>query len=409
MGNSTNYTTRLAATQATNIIEVWEAADFGPLNINSRYDIDTTAKYIIKAPITIANGFDIPEAGICHIVAENRFLHPLTWTGTDCLFDMAGTRIQLVVLDSLTITQTSQTASLFNVDSNNVGAFQFTNISFNGGDGGIGTLSQFDRAVINQCVFQNFDVGIELIDVNVSCTNSTFENDTDRGVDPWVDIRSTIPVFVNFASVGFFARPTETVFWLNSTTQDAETRIQISDGDGENPADPGATFFDPAGLDQTDTRVNTTNVAAVPDSKNIGSFVCNNNATATTIGAANTWTDLNLNASAVAASNIEQWSLTNTTTGELTYNGMSDFAGSLLASISCFSTGGSQEFQFRVVKNGAVLTDGVISSVEIGADTANVGLVVPITAVETDTIRIQVQNIDGTSDITISFISVEIL
>jgi len=100
---SFNYTTRLPATQASNIIEVWEPEDFGPLNGNSRYDIDSAAKYVLKNSVVISNEFEIPEAGICQIVAENRFLHQLTYVGLDTLLQMGGTRIQLLILDNLTL------------------------------------------------------------------------------------------------------------------------------------------------------------------------------------------------------------------------------------------------------------------------------------------------------------------
>ena len=133
------------------------------------------------------------------------------------------------------------------------------------------------------------------------------------------------------------------------------------------------------------------------------------NTTVTSIGTISTFEDLNLNALAVAGSNIELWSLTDTTTGELTYNGLQDFSGELIASLSCTSTGGVQEFEFRVVVNGAATADAVIASVEMSSSPKIVvALISPISIVTGDTVRLQVQNVDGTSDVLVSDISLAV-
>ena len=162
-------------------------------------------------------------------------------------------------------------------------------------------------------------------------------------------------------------------------------------------------------LDQTDPKVRVSDSPGQADSKTIGSFHVNSNATATVIVTLNTYTDLNLNASALAGSNIERWSLTNTTTGELTYNGIEPFSGTIFAQLSTLGETGSPEFRFRAVKNGVVLADGIETVREAGAvQIVTTGLIAPISVVTGDTVRLQVNNIDDATDITIAHLSVSI-
>ncbi len=140
----------------------------------------------------------------------------------------------------------------------------------------------------------------------------------------------------------------------------------------------------------------------------IGSLVALDNATETVIGVQNQWEDLNLNALAVAGSNITLWSVSDTTIGELTYNGSSPFDGRLLAVLSVVSAMASQEFQFRAVKNGLVLSDGVKAARDLGISLGNMSLLTPVQCVEDDIIRLQVRNVSGTSNVTVLQLSIDI-
>jgi hypothetical protein len=141
---------------------------------------------------------------------------------------------------------------------------------------------------------------------------------------------------------------------------------------------------------------------------NIGSVISGENAVETVIATQGVFVDFNLNALAVAGSNIALWSLSDSTTGELTYNGLSPFTGSLTASISASSMGGANEFHFRAVKNGAPLSDAVLAGRQIANTIGSITLIAPITVDPGDTIRLQVENDDGTSNITIHEMSANI-
>ncbi len=127
----------------------------------------------------------------------------------------------------------------------------------------------------------------------------------------------------------------------------AATNLSSADGD----------FYEPGGLDQTSIYVTSSNNAGSPDSKNIGSYVNKGNVTLTTISTINTWTDLNLG-TVTAGSNIEQWTITNTTTGEMRYDGVNDFQGVLTAVIN-IQPNINNRFRLRFVVNGAVTSDDV--------------------------------------------------
>ena len=163
------------------------------------------------------------------------------------------------------------------------------------------------------------------------------------------------------------------------------------------------------GLDQTDPKIIARDNPGQADSRAIGSCHANSNATVTVIATLNTYTDLNLGGNALAGANIERWSLTNTTTGEVTYNGIEPFSGTVFAQLSTLGETGSPEFRFRAVKNGVVLADGIETVREAGAvQIVTTGLVAPVSVVTGDTVRLQVNNIDDATDITIAHLSVSI-
>jgi hypothetical protein len=103
---------------------------------------------------------------------------------------------------------------------------------------------------------------------------------------------------------------------------------------------------------------------------------------------------------ATASANIERWSMTDSNTAELTCN-VNGFAGTLSATLSTTGSGGSSEYHFRVVKNGAQV-NGIIAN-ELSGDMGNTFLSIPITADAGDTFVLQVANHSNTSNITLRY------
>ena len=143
---------------------------------------------------------------------------------------------------------------------------------------------------------------------------------------------------------------------------------------------------------------------------NIGSILVKENNIATAITTKDTFVDLNLNASAVEASDIELWTLTNTTTGELRYDGLYTVCLNYTGLVAAYSTGGTQRFNFRLLKNGSPLDppDDVNIPLEIRVTIGSSYLLWSIVVNPGDLFRMQVENADGTSDITIDTLKVSI-
>ena len=148
--------------------------------------------------------------------------------------------------------------------------------------------------------------------------------------------------------------------------------------------------------------VNSLGNGAQANSKAIGSWFIVGNAALTTIVTQNVFVDLNLAAGAISGSNIERWTLTDTTTGELRYDGDRPFSGQLVANVSAKKTGAAiRLYHLRAVKNGVELPDPIRASFEVKETELATGLIVPIEAVNGDTIRLQLANQDATDDVTV--------
>ena len=143
----------------------------------------------------------------------------------------------------------------------------------------------------------------------------------------------------------------------------------------------------------------------IAPSKEIGSFIVKGNATATSMTVQDQWEDLNLNASAVAGGSLERFTLTNTTTGEMRYDGREDFDGNYTVAMTLDSTGGAQTYDFRILVNGSVTPDGVELGISIAGNDVAMPFQSPVCLVQNDLVRMQVVNRAGSPrDITIKSI-----
>jgi len=98
----------------------------------------------------------------------------------------------------------------------------------------------------------------------------------------------------------------------------------------------------------------------------------------------------------------------NATTVELRWDGEETFVGNYQASITYVPTG-SQNYQFRVLKNGAPLTPAqTFGTSGEGAAATQLFISVEIGAVQNDVFRIQVQNTDGDDDLDVTDLAINI-
>jgi len=168
-------------------------------------------------------------------------------------------------------------------------------------------------------------------------------------------------------------------------------------------------FFKTGSKDQTTPGVGVLNIGGVPNSKSIGSWTVQGNLEPTSIADPNEWTNFNFDASVVETSSNERFTITNTTTGELRYDGLKDFEGGLFCTISGFGSGGASEYQFRAVVNGIPLTPiSILSANEMTGTMSSTALLSDIPLSTNDLIRIQVQNVSNDSNFTGKFVTARI-
>jgi hypothetical protein len=254
-----------------------------------------------------------------------------------------------------------------------------------------GTISNFDQGLVIEDLFF-FEVNLMFVFGNnqAGCTIFTVQGASTTGS-------------VNFITPTFIIGSNETVFDIKSEIQSGIDSVNFRGCQQEGGVN-GAVFA-AGSLTQKSLKVISTANSFIPDSKIIGSSYIKSNAAVTSAPTSGTFYDVNFNAGLLTGSNIERFTLTNTTTGELRYDGEFEFNGVIRVSLSALSTGGDRVFHFRFVKDSgagfAVLPDDMITSVEIGANVGSASLTVPITMNKNDIIKPQVTRVDGNSTVTV--------
>ena len=157
--------------------------------------------------------------------------------------------------------------------------------------------------------------------------------------------------------------------------------------------------------------VNTIRNGAQKDSTAHGEGALTGNATATTITLQDTFYDLNLGSPGLASGDdIELWTITNATTGAMRYDGLTPINLHYTGVVAASSTGGTQRFNYRLLKNGSPLPapDNVDIPVEIKSAVVSSAILWSAEVEFGDVFKIQVENADGTSNITIDTLKIQI-
>lgn len=204
------------------------------------------------------------------------------------------------------------------------------------------------------------------------------------------DISEGEPVEV--ASVSY--NLTEDALFVGDDTFDLPVAFVLDDGAGS---------ADVARRDEKSLGINLKTNGDAKDSKSIGGCVSMGNTAITTLAAQPAWTDLVFAGGGlcVATSDIERWEVADATTGELRLLDRI-FDGGGCVKISAVSSGSPQRFQFRIVRNGAPMADGIVATDGLSGITDNMSLEAPIVRGEAgDLFRVQVQNIDGLSSLVV--------
>ncbi len=382
-----------ASRLGANEFEIFSAADF-PAPSAGTITL-TSGCYFLRQNITLSDTITVGPGEAVQIVAPG-IGGKITYTGTGTLFNSAsGADLRLT---RIALELSGVGATLFDVTADTISMSAVACVFSNTGQS-MGVVDpQVLAFVIQDSSIQGFTIGLTVNGPTVCAIASVLLAAAGAHSGSVLTLADTLnTISINQLRV---AAGTGNVFDIAPAFAGVADILSVVLLTG--------TFFDAGSLDETSPFVSVQGSPPQKSSVSIGSVVAVNNATATVINTATVFEDLNLNAAASLGSNAELWSLDGATTGELTYNGVTPFFGSLACSLSVASAGSTQEFHFRAVKNGAVLPDGVLASKELGSEIGSVSILVPITADPADTIRLQVANLDGTSNVTISQLSMQI-
>jgi hypothetical protein len=169
--------------------------------------------------------------------------------------------------------------------------------------------------------------------------------------------------------------------------------------------DDGGVFFDATGKNQESVGLRVLNVGGIPDSKSEGMWTVQGNLELTLLSGSN-WFDFDFDASVVSTPSNERFTLTNTTTGELRYDGIENFEGALICTISGLGSGSAAEYQFRAVVNGTPLIPiSILSANEISGTMSSTTLLADVPLVTNDLVKIQVRNVGSDTDFTGKFVT----
>jgi len=167
-------------------------------------------------------------------------------------------------------------------------------------------------------------------------------------------------------------------------------------------------FFKAGSRNQSDINIVVTGVKNVENSKYIGNVIVNGNNTQTVITTQNTWTDVNFDNNAGEGSNIERFTLDDSTKAEVSYLGLEEYKGSITGTFSVLSPG-AQNYELRYVLDTGSgfnpMSDGVIIPFATDSATGTFPLSIPLVCDTGDKIKPQVRNIDGNDNITITHFS----
>lgn len=389
-----NFTELFDFDATINTVFITQESDF-PTQDASTITLDALTVFVVSGTFTTAKKFTCNNGSV--LTANNQFGHSITYSGVGSMF--TGLDANFTIRD---ITVSCPTAQAFDFDETVGGTtiFLAVNISV-AACTKWGTYDKLLAVDVSGSNSPNVGDGVSLIGNNtlvfsfrqfaLISTSATFIGiDLGTAISP--NIEGNNLVFV--APAGAFG--------VSGLASSGNVPVGSAAAIRDSSFIGGIT--DLQNITTGDIRWSFRDNSPTEDSKSIGSAFVKNNAVATTITTSNTFNDIDFG-TLTAGSNEERFTLTNAVTGELRYDGERAFSGEFAASISAFSTGGSQGFRFRLIKNGSVLTDDIETEVEVGSNLASTTLLTPITLVQNDLIRPQVTRNAGTSTLTIKHYS----
>ena len=280
---------------------------------------------------------------------------------------------------------------------------KFTNMlamgSVNGGISGAGfnlhygTISNFNHGLVFEgTIF--FEMNLMFVRGNnaLGCTIFTGQGATTSGS-------------LNFLGDTFTIGTNETVFDIRTEVQDNMDSLNFRGCQQEGGVN--GTVFAVGSLTQKSLKVTSVGNHFIPDDRNLGTSYATDNTGITTIPTNGVYVPINFDG-VDAASNIERFTLTNPLTGEMRYDGISNLSAEILSTFNGIGEGKERIFSFRWVKNGLVLEDNIIASVQMKDKIRATTLLTPVTLLTGDLIKPEVTRVSGDETIIIQQYSVKV-
>lgn len=239
--------------------------------------------------------------------------------------------------------------------------------------------------------------------VRVAADQSSFDINVAIGATDTGNVKITRVTAVGH---GLVKGETQTRTGSTSYNQTDEVLFRVNNDNYDIPqphvADDGTGTVTSTGKNNMSLGVDVRACGSQQDSKTIGGCHVNGGSNTTALDAS-TWTDLDLTGNlAVANSNIQRFTLTNSTTGELRYDEDKPFSGNILCTITLQGFSSQDDYEFRGFLNDSVHLDGINPATSTNINLRAITLLVPVNnLVKNDLIRVQVQNTSGSDNVII--------
>lgn len=160
--------------------------------------------------------------------------------------------------------------------------------------------------------------------------------------------------------------------------------------------------WDTSSLNESSKYVEASGNGSQRDSKKLASVFISGNLTATSITGIGTYDPLNLVSASIGQAN-EEFVMVDAATGEVRYDGVNPFEGTVQASISALKAGGAVTYRFRIFKTvGSVALDAITVSRGVTTTVGSITLVSSISMQPGDQFRCEVESLGATNDLTIT-------
>lgn len=395
-GTDVTLAGKILARKAVNVTEVFSASDL-PAPSGGVITLPDGV-YVLKNDIVLANPLKVAAAATVEITSAGAGTS-IVYTGTGPFFQSDPTAL-FFLITTLVLVLTANNVELFDTDGPSI-LLDRAVVVFTGSGGSLGTSINHELAFsIRSSRISGFEEGLTVFGSLIfSLINVAFESPV-VGSTPLLSVNGGTTT-MECDNLSINANVGDEIFYIDPVFAGFATINRISNINGSD-------FFAVGSLNETNPRVVVADSPPQKASMNIGFVTASGVAVETVISTIGVYVDLNLDFSAVPGSSIELWSVTDTDTGEITYNGLDPFNGSIIATLTASSLGAADEFNFRAVKNGSPLIDDIMAGREIGNIAVSITLLAPVTADPGDTIRLQVANVDSTSNVTIRQISIQV-